>query len=324
MDPPFSDGGQPPSYTNVLLPGNAQQSSCVSEFTVMEHLQTLSPSVQEHSTHLSGVSSLPSESTLQRQSLPLYDSNVYAPITSNPQYLSGGHCQFWPSPPPGPGDLENYSYHSSPVLGNHRQFYDPSSSSPRTWYSPEDSFQQAVDALQIPLPPQDLPKHFRTCTPTSTNEYSLRSSQLSTPYMGGFQQSFKSEMDGMPQQESPAAIQDYSRDTPSYTTSPSEPAAATPDLMAATEDDSPLSEPDDCPSPQRQLPTFDSHTTPERPKPDEPYAQLIYKAFMSKPDHALTLQEIYQWFRENTDKADGEGKGWQNSIRHNLSMNLVR
>lgn len=58
-------------------------------------------------------------------------------------------------------------------------------------------------------------------------------------------------------------------------------------------------------------------------KNDEPYAQLIYRAFMSRPDKSMTLQEIYQWFRENTEKAKSAGKGWQNSIRHNLSMNGV-
>lgn len=58
-------------------------------------------------------------------------------------------------------------------------------------------------------------------------------------------------------------------------------------------------------------------------KVDEPYAQLIYRAFMSRPNKSMTLQEIYQWFREHTDKAKAEGKGWQNSIRHNLSMNGV-
>ncbi|KAI1827199.1 hypothetical protein F4861DRAFT_436654 [Xylaria intraflava] len=55
----------------------------------------------------------------------------------------------------------------------------------------------------------------------------------------------------------------------------------------------------------------------------EPYAKLIFKAFMSRDSHAMTLQEIYQWFRENTDKAKSESKGWQNSIRHNLSMNAA-
>ncbi|KAI0004692.1 hypothetical protein F4779DRAFT_633914 [Xylariaceae sp. FL0662B] len=58
-------------------------------------------------------------------------------------------------------------------------------------------------------------------------------------------------------------------------------------------------------------------------KEDEPYAQLIHKAFLSRERHAMSLQEIYQWFRENTEKAKSENKGWQNSIRHNLSMNAA-
>ncbi|KAH7464428.1 hypothetical protein FOMA001_g17482 [Fusarium oxysporum f. sp. matthiolae] len=66
-------------------------------------------------------------------------------------------------------------------------------------------------------------------------------------------------------------------------------------------------------------------------KAEEPYAKLIYRALMSAPDHAMALQEIYQWFRENTDKDikkdSTEGRpgknanGWQNTIRYNLSMN---
>ncbi|KXX80654.1 Forkhead box protein J3 [Madurella mycetomatis] len=57
-------------------------------------------------------------------------------------------------------------------------------------------------------------------------------------------------------------------------------------------------------------------------KNEEPYAQLIYRALMSNPRYAMTLQEIYQWFRENTDKDKNDSsKGWMNSIRHNLSMN---
>lgn len=59
-------------------------------------------------------------------------------------------------------------------------------------------------------------------------------------------------------------------------------------------------------------------------KNEEPYAQLIYRALMSNPRYAMTLQEIYQWFRENTDKDKNDSsKGWMNSIRHNLSMNQV-
>ena len=56
----------------------------------------------------------------------------------------------------------------------------------------------------------------------------------------------------------------------------------------------------------------------------EPYAQLIYRALKSVPDHRMILKDIYEWFEKNTDKAKNKDqKGWQNSIRHNLSMNGV-
>lgn len=56
----------------------------------------------------------------------------------------------------------------------------------------------------------------------------------------------------------------------------------------------------------------------------EPYAQLIYRALKSKPGFGMILKEIYDWFEKNTDKAKNPmSKGWQNSIRHNLSMNGV-
>ncbi|KAH6669240.1 hypothetical protein B0J14DRAFT_487121 [Halenospora varia] len=56
---------------------------------------------------------------------------------------------------------------------------------------------------------------------------------------------------------------------------------------------------------------------------DEPYAKLIYRALISAPNHSMVLQEIYQWFRENTTKGSQDTKGWMNSIRHNLSMNAA-
>lgn len=58
-------------------------------------------------------------------------------------------------------------------------------------------------------------------------------------------------------------------------------------------------------------------------KTKEPYSKLIYRALMSTSQRAMTVQEIYQWFRENTDKGKDNSNGWQNSIRHNLSMNKV-
>ncbi|KAL8840897.1 MAG: hypothetical protein Q9170_001161 [Blastenia crenularia] len=53
----------------------------------------------------------------------------------------------------------------------------------------------------------------------------------------------------------------------------------------------------------------------------EPYAQLIFRALKSAPGHGMVLKDIYRWFENNTDKTRKGSKGWQNSIRHNLSMN---
>ncbi|KAI0169860.1 hypothetical protein GGR52DRAFT_486429 [Hypoxylon sp. FL1284] len=66
------------------------------------------------------------------------------------------------------------------------------------------------------------------------------------------------------------------------------------------------------------------HIGQDRPRGDEPYAQLIYRALMSVERRAMSLQQMYKWFTENTDKpAKSVNTGWQNSIRHNLSMNAA-
>lgn len=67
-----------------------------------------------------------------------------------------------------------------------------------------------------------------------------------------------------------------------------------------------------------------STVDPSNDKNEPPYAKLIWQAFMSTPSRSMHLQQIYEWFRQNTDKANGDGKGWMNSIRHNLSMNKVK
>lgn len=59
-------------------------------------------------------------------------------------------------------------------------------------------------------------------------------------------------------------------------------------------------------------------------KVELPYAKLIHKALMEAPNHAMSLQDIYKWFMENTEKGSSSTSGWRNSIRHNLSMNQVR
>ncbi|KEF56763.1 uncharacterized protein A1O9_06953 [Exophiala aquamarina CBS 119918] len=55
---------------------------------------------------------------------------------------------------------------------------------------------------------------------------------------------------------------------------------------------------------------------------DKPYAKLIWEALMEAPRKRMMLRDIYEWFRQNTTKTqDNATNGWQNSIRHNLSMN---
>ena len=56
----------------------------------------------------------------------------------------------------------------------------------------------------------------------------------------------------------------------------------------------------------------------------EPYAKSLYRCLKDAPNHTMVLRDIYEWFKENTARGkDPHEKGWQNSIRHNLSMNQV-
>lgn len=72
------------------------------------------------------------------------------------------------------------------------------------------------------------------------------------------------------------------------------------------------------------LNTNDAESNTDPTENAEPYAQLIYRALKEAPGHGMVLKDIYDWFEKNTDKAKNPlSKGWQNSIRHNLSMNGV-
>ncbi|WEW58911.1 hypothetical protein PRK78_004379 [Emydomyces testavorans] len=125
-------------------------------------------------------------------------------------------------------------------------------------------------------------------------------------------------------------LQDFTGSRPSFESSASRPGSAaysslTPNNSMAP---SPLGDSQLFPQP-RSVPDVgiglseeDSDT--DSVTSDEPYARLIWKALMSTPGHKMVLKEIYEWFEKHTNKAKNpDSKGWQNSIRHNLSMNAA-
>ncbi|KAL8652248.1 MAG: hypothetical protein Q9210_002789 [Variospora velana] len=77
-------------------------------------------------------------------------------------------------------------------------------------------------------------------------------------------------------------------------------------------------------SAKSQLPAPNELPAPEDTgkKPQLSYAQLIGMAILRAPDRRLTLAQIYKWISDSFSfyRLSSTPTGWQNSIRHNLSI----
>ncbi|XP_078108813.1 forkhead box protein J2 isoform X3 [Sander vitreus] len=56
-------------------------------------------------------------------------------------------------------------------------------------------------------------------------------------------------------------------------------------------------------------------------KPPHSYATLIAMAIAAAPGRKLSLNDIYTWINDTFPYYSRAGRGWKNSIRHNLSLN---
>lgn len=116
----------------------------------------------------------------------------------------------------------------------------------------------------------------------------------------------------------PQALEAYSYDTKNH---------LSPATYSTATSQYPIFEPDSRPVQEdfnEGMPLGDFETDHDSKEKSPCYANLIYQALMEAPGHKMILRDIYAWIAQNTDKAkDPSSKGWQNSVRHNLSMNGV-
>ena len=236
------------------------------------------------------------------------------PVTHHPYYTAGQ--QMWQSPSSGE-ELDHFAYEDSPTCASATSNSNFSPASPAaTWPSPATSFQHPPDRLS-----KDTWGDFSISTPVSV-DFSASASDISPLSEGGIRDTsdgINSEWQCEPL--ATTALPDLATlDAVSCPASPTGLPMSTSAYMV---------HPNAVDSPEGPFDLDVENSRASEPpaagtaEQQIPYAQLIYKALMQAPDHSMSLQDIYQWFQDNTDKCKPGQRGWMNSIRHNLSMNAV-
>ena len=252
----------------------------------------------------------------------------------------------WPTPPSGE-DLDHFPYGDSPTCGSGTSTSNNLSpvSPTGSWSSPATSFHQPADR-----PGRDTWGDLTISTPVSVDGCFSGSASDASPLpvgagavdgRGGGSGAHEDPFDiysakwhceplattaglptlaGMDAVSCPASPAGLPLSTSAYMLSIDSPTGQFDADMESSRGSEPPGGPESLSGSAAASAAVAATATPEQ---QIPYAQLIYKALAQAPDHSMSLQEIYQWFQENTEKCKPGQRGWMNSIRHNLSMNAV-
>ncbi|KAJ5735440.1 uncharacterized protein N7483_000565 [Penicillium malachiteum] len=272
----------------------------------------------QHSVQTTGA-----EGTLPANALQSYGAPVTNWATSrlyltqqlmNPQALRhSGYSNAWGTPFSGPSE--------QPSMSHPAQAFAPQTSEYSSIYSPSSNFSTMVHSSTMGrLGSQEMRSEIGAII------FGRDERSLSSPWVGqqhvqhvqrrrsiypmNMQQSIQQEeSDGSSPSNLVTSLSPISTASPNYPSHSSEGAHSTP-MSNMADEASPLTT-----GSLGEMTEEDHHTDP-------PYSQLIFQALSEAPDFKLQLQDIYAWFEKNTSKGkDPASKGWQNSIRHNLSMN---
>ncbi|KAF6802228.1 forkhead domain-containing protein [Colletotrichum sojae] len=290
-----------------------------------------------------GQQKLPVLQQQQQAPSPFYPSPLSAVSSQQQQFHSPTMSQIWASPRSSVDEFDNYSYshHQGPAPTS----YHAASMSPRTWSS---SVQTPPSQFETPFHHQEEEYDGLAGGEPMVSPEGL-TNQHPEPFMGY----------GVPCYQSAAAPSASGSQCAGHAGSSSQDSVtmrydSPPVVVVETTSGAPVFTGSPAPMEQQQHQQDDCgelKTSPipsarggvvavvepaptaieqqqQQPPPEgsrdngDPYAQLIWKALRARDNRAMTLQQLYQWFLDNTDKPAKAGNGgWRNSIRHNLSMN---